>query len=140
MPILTKNQTPAKGQKAEFELDKSALAAIVSNLYFQDSDISSRIGATFLQGPHQSAQKSISTRLLSLMTSSNEASVTITLTPHGLASNSYMLRNMYIQVHGSLSIHYKSNKILDLSQTTDLYVCNEACRHRATMACLTPAS
>ncbi len=36
MPILTKNQTPAKGQKAEFELDKSALAAIGSNLYFQD--------------------------------------------------------------------------------------------------------
>jgi hypothetical protein len=37
MPILTKNETPAKGQKAEFELDKSALAAIVSDLYFQDS-------------------------------------------------------------------------------------------------------
>jgi hypothetical protein len=37
MPILTKNETPAKGQKAEFELDKSALAAIVSDTYFQDS-------------------------------------------------------------------------------------------------------
>ena len=40
MPILTKNQTPAKGQKAEFQLDKAALAALPSvaaDSYFSDS-------------------------------------------------------------------------------------------------------
>jgi hypothetical protein len=51
MPILTKNQTPAKGQKAEFELDKSALAAIVSNLYFQDSDNWKSVDMVFVSNP-----------------------------------------------------------------------------------------
>ena len=40
MPILTKNETPAKGQKAEFQLDKAALAAVTSvaaDSYFSDS-------------------------------------------------------------------------------------------------------
>ena len=39
MPILTKNQTPTKGQKAQFQLDKAALAALPSvaaNTYFSD--------------------------------------------------------------------------------------------------------
>ena len=39
MPILTKNETPVKGQKAEFELDKAALAAVTSvaaDSYFSD--------------------------------------------------------------------------------------------------------
>jgi len=39
MPILTKNETPTKGQKAEFQLDKAALAAlssVSSDIYFSD--------------------------------------------------------------------------------------------------------
>jgi hypothetical protein len=51
MPILTKNETPAKGQKAEFELDKSALAAIVSDLYFQDSDNWKSVEMVFKSNP-----------------------------------------------------------------------------------------
>jgi hypothetical protein len=41
MPILIKNQTPAKGQEAEFEIDKDALAALTSvaaDAYFSDTD------------------------------------------------------------------------------------------------------
>ncbi len=39
MPILTKNETPTKGQKAEFQLDKAALAIlpfVAADAYFSD--------------------------------------------------------------------------------------------------------
>lgn len=51
MPILTKNETPAKGAKAEFELDKTALAAIVSDTYFQDTDNWKSVEMIFKSNP-----------------------------------------------------------------------------------------
>jgi hypothetical protein len=54
MPILTKNETPAKGQKAEFELDKSALAAVTSvaaDSYFSDSSNWKSVEMTFKSNP-----------------------------------------------------------------------------------------
>jgi len=38
MAILTKNETPAKGQRAEFQLNKADLADLVTDPYFQVTD------------------------------------------------------------------------------------------------------
>lgn len=54
MPILTKNETPAKGAKAEFELDKAALAAVTSvaaDSYFSDSSNWKSVEMTFKSNP-----------------------------------------------------------------------------------------
>jgi len=51
MPIITKPASIEKNSLAEISLDKSALAAIVSNLYFQDSDNWKSVDMVFVSNP-----------------------------------------------------------------------------------------
>jgi hypothetical protein len=54
MPILTKNETPSKGAKAEFQLDKAALAAVTSvaaDSYFSDSSNWKSVDMIFKSNP-----------------------------------------------------------------------------------------